>query len=222
MRRMADRWRFSRSPMPGLLELAASVRDLLARLLVVDEGDPGLERDLAAAAESVREAECLIARHARVERSVWLGDPATRDTARPYYVGGPAVGPHNPVFPALELEHVDGVTRGSVTFDVLHEGPPGCVHGGVVSLLFDAVLGHHNLAAGVPGMTGTLRVRYRRPTPLYSELRVEANTVRRSGRKITSQGRLWAGEQLCAEADGLFILPRADFAGYLRSVQPDK
>ena len=79
------------------------------------------------------------------------------------------------------------------------------MHGGYVAAAFDEVLGFANALSGNPGMTGTLTVRYRRPTPLHTELRFEAHYDRSEGRKIFTSGQLFAGETLCAEAEGLFI-----------------
>jgi acyl-coenzyme A thioesterase PaaI-like protein len=95
------------------------------------------------------------------------------------------------------------------------------VHGGVVSLLFDQIMGHHHVTVGVPGMTGTLRVRYRRPTPLFTELRFEVRTGKLRGRKITTLGQLRAGDELTAEAEGLFIMPREGLPRYVRQIHAD-
>ena len=60
--------------------------------------------------------------------------------------------------------------KGTVTFGSAYEGPPGHVHGGYVAAAFDELLGMTQSLGGMPGMTGTLTVRYRRPTPLRTEL----------------------------------------------------
>src|SRR5947209_2294161 len=75
---------------------------------------------------------------------------------------------------------------------------------------FDEVLGMAQSLGGQPGMTGTLTIRYRRPTPLHTDLRFEATLDRTEGRKLFTSGRLHAGDTLCAEAEGLFI--QVDFA----------
>ena len=54
-------------------------------------------------------------------------------------------------------------------------------------------------------MTGRLTIHYRSPTPLHTELHVEGTLDRTSGRKILCTGRMYAGDTLCAEAEGLFI-----------------
>src|ERR1700685_3884987 len=62
-----------------------------------------------------------------------------------------------------------------------------------------------NTLTGNPGMTGTLPIRYRKPTPLRTPLRLEARFVSRERRKILTAGAIYHGEVLTAEAEGIFI-----------------
>ena len=103
----------------------------------------------------------------------------------------PLVGAVNPHSPPVRL----GVPRRSGrssrgVFGAAYEGPPGYVHGGWVALAFDEVLGIANVASGYGGLTGRLTVRYRRPTPLHTELRFEAHTERVDGRRLVTVGTL--------------------------------
>jgi acyl-coenzyme A thioesterase PaaI-like protein len=117
----------------------------------------------------------------------------------------PLMGRANPLAPPLRLEvHGDHVT-GTVTFDRGYEGPPGCVHGGMVAAAFDELLGLVQMMAGNPGMTGRLVVHYRSPTPLETELQLRGTIERTEGRKTTCVGQIFAGDRLCAEAEGLFV-----------------
>ena len=54
-------------------------------------------------------------------------------------------------------------------------------------------------------MTGRLTINYRSPTPLETELRLEGVLEKVEGRKIFTTGSMWAGDRLCATAEGLFI-----------------
>ena len=54
-------------------------------------------------------------------------------------------------------------------------------------------------------MTANLTVRYRQPTPLHRELKYVGVLVGVSGRKVKTQGELWAGDTMTAEAQGLFV-----------------
>jgi acyl-CoA thioesterase FadM len=78
-----------------------------------------------------------------------------------------------------------------------------------VAAAFDEVLGYVQSLSGAPGMTGTLTVRYRKPTPLHTQLRFEARYLRTEGRKVFTEAKLLANGELCAEAEGLFISMRA-------------
>ncbi|WP_200836365.1 PaaI family thioesterase, partial [Dietzia lutea] len=88
------------------------------------------------------------------------------------------------------------------------QGPPGCVHGGVVAMLFDEMLGLANAAAEHIGMTVDLQVTYSAPTPLDTPLRFEARQERVDGRKLWCAGTLHAGDTLCASVRGMFVTPR--------------
>ena len=106
------------------------------------------------------------------------------------------------------VEASDELVRGRVPVVEHVTQPTGLVHGGVISLLLDQVLGHAVSTSGRPGMTGTLTIVYRQGTPL-GDLRCEAWVDRREGIKTWGKGRMLdADGQVTAEAEGVFILPR--------------
>ncbi len=138
-----------------------------------------------------------------------------------YLPRSPVVGNASPLAPGtIDWEIIDGDDNGDgdgtpsrrcVATGVMtaaYEGPPGYVHGGMIALVFDEILGIVNIANSCPGMTGTLTVRYRRPTPLFQPLRWEAWIEKLEGRRIQSKAKVFHGETLCAEADGMFVQPR--------------
>lgn len=117
----------------------------------------------------------------------------------------PFIGRANPLAPPIYLQDIDGVVHGRAIFGSAYEGPPGCVHGGYIAGAFDEVLGATQSMSGAPGMTGTLTIRYRNPTPLHTEVRFIGELVRIDGRKIFTEAKLLAGDVLCAEAEAIFI-----------------
>ena len=56
-----------------------------------------------------------------------------------------------------------------------------------------------------PARTAYLTVNYRAITPIEVELRLEASVDRTEGRKTWATGRLYDGERLVADAEGLFV-----------------
>lgn len=118
----------------------------------------------------------------------------------------PFLGLANPLSPPMRIsEGEGGGVVGKVQFGAAYEGPPGCVHGGFVAAVFDELLGVVQSIGGPPGMTGRLTIHYRSPTPLHVPLRMEGRLVSRVGRKILTEGKIFDGDRLCAEAEGLFI-----------------
>jgi acyl-coenzyme A thioesterase PaaI-like protein len=120
-------------------------------------------------------------------------------------LNSPVSGVLNPVAPPVDMRFEEGGVVATVTLGIAYEGPPGHVHGGVTSLIFDEVLGKVQGLTDRPGMTGTLTVRYRRPAPLNLPLVFRAKVDRVDGRKVYTSGTLHCGDELCAEAEGLFI-----------------
>ncbi len=123
--------------------------------------------------------------------------------------GNAVVGLRNPVAVPLHIEKAeDGRAWSSFHLGALYEGPPGCVHGGVLALVLDQLLGEAGAAGGAPGMTGTLTLRYEQNTPL-GDCSAEAWIDRVEGVKTFVVGELCRADgETTVRAEGIFILPR--------------
>jgi acyl-coenzyme A thioesterase PaaI-like protein len=171
---------------------------------------------LARAAVLVAEAEAVLSPH-RHDGLALQGalrgpnpdfDRENADDPGTYFPYSPIVGPLNPISPPVPL-HLDGDhMRGRTRIGAPWAGPPGLVHGGVVALLFDELLGSVNVSKGLGAMTGTLSVRYERGTPLDTDLELDAWIDRVEGRKIITHGTITAGGLVTARAEGIFIRAR--------------
>jgi acyl-coenzyme A thioesterase PaaI-like protein len=124
---------------------------------------------------------------------------------RGFFDWSPQLGLANPLAPPIQVDVEGEIVVGRARFGSAYEGPPGCLHGGFVAAAFDEVLGLAQTLSGQVGMTGTLNVRYRRPTPLYTDLRFEGRLEGVSGRKVSTSASLFAAGEVTAEATGLFI-----------------
>jgi acyl-coenzyme A thioesterase PaaI-like protein len=162
--------------------------------------------ELRAAAEGLeRYAEALQA-HPRLVRVHGHPESATAGDVGAFFDQSPLIGLANPLAPPITIGRAgDRAAVASVSFGSAYEGPPGSVHGGFVAAAFDEVLGYVQSLSGAPGMTGTLTVRYVRPTPLHRELLFEAEIARVEGRKIFTEGRVRSDGVLTAEAQAVFI-----------------
>lgn len=182
--------------------LARAMRLVIERL--VPSNAP--EAELRAAAQGLeRYAEALKA-HPRLKHFHGYAESANAGDVGAFFDQSPMIGLANPLAPPITISQSgERSALASVTFGSAYEGPPGSVHGGFIAATFDEVLGFVQSLGGNPGMTGTLTVRYRRLTPLHTELIIEAELLRVQGRKIFTEGRILADGIVTAEAEGLFI-----------------
>jgi acyl-coenzyme A thioesterase PaaI-like protein len=196
----------------GTIRLVAEVRDLVGAVRVTD-APPDV---LAEAAELVRRAVEVLAPHATLgsaaSGAVGMGDPAPGRT-RPIgwrlgdeFPYSPVTGLRNAISPPLDMRFDGERVRARTTFDLRYAGPPGSMHGGVAALVLDELLGTTNYCHGVGARTGTLSVRYERPTPVGVGLDLEGWLDRVEGRKVYTLGTISHDGVVTVRAEGIFIL----------------
>jgi acyl-coenzyme A thioesterase PaaI-like protein len=189
--------------------LVDATRALITTQRTADAPYDALER----AAALVREATALLAPHrfdgVPGQNALRADHPdreqfATGDPAR-FFPYSPVVGPLNAIAPPVVFTFDGECMSGRGTLDARFTGPPGTVHGGVVALVLDELLGAVNACLGLGAYTGTLSVRYERPTPIGAELTFDAWVDRTEGRKVFTVGTIRADGSVTARAEGVFI-----------------
>ena len=189
--------------------LVDATRELITTERVADAPVDVLEH----AAALVRETTALLAPHqvdgVPGQNALRASSPdreqfATGDPAR-FFPYSPVVGPLNAIAPPVVFTFDGERMRGHGTLPAPFTGPPGTVHGGVVAMVLDELLGAVNACLGLGAYTGTLTVRYEQPTPIGEELAFEAWVDRTEGRKVFTVGTISAGGVVTARAEGVFI-----------------
>lgn len=122
----------------------------------------------------------------------------------------PLMGVANAVSPPLLVGFDDDTVYADVVYDARHEGLYGFVQGGFIAAAFDLLLGQAVSRGGGRGVTASLKVDYRVPTPIGEPLQYRAISERIDGRKAYSRARLirLGDGVVTAEAEGLFVSPR--------------
>jgi acyl-coenzyme A thioesterase PaaI-like protein len=194
--RRAEAWR-----------LATELRRIIELLTLVEAPASELAGAADAAAAFADRLDQLLPK--RTWSYEGFSETAVAGSPQAFFDRSPIIGKSNPLAAPIELAVVgeggDAHVEGTAKFGAAYEGPPGTLHGGFVAAAFDEVLGLAQTLAGRHGMTGTLKVIYRSPTPLYEELRFRAWVDRVEGRKIFVMGNCHAGDRLTAEAEAIFI-----------------
>ncbi|MBM4382083.1 MAG: PaaI family thioesterase [Deltaproteobacteria bacterium] len=218
------RWEANQTLVTGVWaarrRLASAVRAVIERLITSDAPEAELQR----AAQQLEDYAEHLESHPKRRRYVGFAESALADAetedaeaaAGGHFDFSPLIGRSNPLSPPIVMSATeDGLVTGRVVFGSAYEGPPGCVHGGYVAAAFDEVLGFAETFSNAPGMTGTLNVVYRTPTPLHTPVVFNAKIERIEGRKIFVTGELHAGERLCAECSAVFISMKAGTYAHL-------
>jgi acyl-coenzyme A thioesterase PaaI-like protein len=127
----------------------------------------------------------------------------------------PLMGVANAVSPPLLVGFDDDGVYADVVYDARHEGLYGFVQGGFIAAAFDLVCGQAVAHRGGRGVTASLTVSYRVPTPIGEPLQYRAQNERVDGRKAYSRAQLIkrADGVVTAEAEALFVSPRQPLYG---------
>jgi acyl-coenzyme A thioesterase PaaI-like protein len=181
--------------------LARSVRELIDVTIRTEVDD-----------DTVEQARVLVDQATELLASVQMpGSFGVRRTVDGNTVawGNVAIGLRNPIAPPLVIHHgADGLVHTDIELGAGYEGPPGQVHGGVCALILDHVLGATAHRPTEPAFTGTLTIRYLRPTRL-GRLHAEARIDGEDDSKTFAVGHISDAEGVTVEAHGVFIRPKA-------------
>lgn len=194
-------------------ESAARLSEATRRVIDMVRRSQASSEEMSAAAEALHAIADRLEPQAHpgpfMQRDlVWDGElakPARVVDFAEFFPYSPLVGPRNPIAPPIEFSVRGDRLHGRVTYGAAYAGPPQSVHGGIIAASFDELLGSTNLVKEAGGMTGTLTVRYREPTPVGKPILLEGWIDRIEGRKVFTRGEMRHDGRVTAEAEGIFI-----------------
>ena len=192
------------------IRLAEAVRRLVRGVRVTQVGGEAHERALSLIADATALLESEVTDGPFWQTGLTAFDQFDLDaeptSVFPY---SPAMGRRNPISPVVELEvGEDQVVRGTARFTEQFNGPPfDTCHGGIISLVYDDLIGLAAMIAAGGGMTARLTIDYRRPTPMFEPITLTAWLEEVDGRKLLARGEMRHEGELLSEAEGLFIRP---------------
>ncbi|MCP3980735.1 MAG: PaaI family thioesterase [bacterium] len=98
----------------------------------------------------------------------------------------------------------DGALVGHVWFGAATFGPPGFVHGGVVSYVIDEAMGTAGWLAGYPVVAANLNIDYLEMTPLGQNCRIEATVDEIQRSKLILGATLSLDGRVLVRGSGVF------------------
>lgn len=199
VRRLIASLRKTKAPREDLLRVEREVAALAALLAPNDHPGPYAQAAL------------------EIGTVVENGGPPLHLAPAEFFPYSPIIGPRNPIaapvrFDVVELAGGGKELSAEHVFDAPYNGPPGSVHGGIIALVFDELLGCLGAVSNVGGFTGTLTILYRSLTPIGKPIRMRSWIEGTEGVKTFIKGTMHcdtpAPNTLCAEATGIFIRPK--------------
>ncbi len=94
------------------------------------------------------------------------------------------------------------------------QGGAGFIHGGIIALVLDEVMSKVTRFSAEHAVTAELRVEYKKPIRVNTEILVEGFLARRDGRQLYHEGEIRnAAGELLARGEGRFVvIDRETFA----------
>ena len=195
-----------------LIYLNEATRRLMKAVRLIDTSDEVVSQLSRKISDIASEAEKYTYSGVTAQGSLKNdNNPIERRDQNPseFFPYSPAVGPFNPIAPPLKVEVTNAgkykEIRAFGKLDGVYVGPPDLVQGGVIALLFDDIMGSVLVVNNCGAMTGTLEVRYEKPTPINKELLWTGKIEKIEGRKIHVSAELWEEETRTAKAKGVFV-----------------
>ena len=197
--------RYGEEPLPQTVAAAAAMRRLAGMLTSLEHPHPSVDEMI----ERFVAWEDELAAAMPKDMTPRLGASATA-AQRIYLDHSRDIGAYNPCFPVYRFDHIgDETSYGTVNFPLAYEGPPGLVFGGFIAVFFDCVIQHQNCATGNSGKTRTFNLRYRRPTPILTDLRFDIVRTAQDS-EVTSVARLTLNDTVLCTAEVSAVSVPAD------------
>lgn len=190
--------------------VAAAIKELSESLIRIEANSEQLadwgERIEAIAADTKAQPRL----DTKLANKAMLSGKATANDVFQVMDYNPVGGAANPISPELEWITFDAKgVEAQTHLGMAYQGPPGRVHGGVLSWILDSVLASAIHAAFRIAMTGELKVRYLASTPLYELLTIRGRISQQEGRKLFLEGGVWVGDKQTVEASGVWLIPKS-------------
>jgi len=119
-----------------------------------------------------------------------------------------ACGPRNDIGLRLRFRLAgENRVHAHTTLAAPYQGWVGMAHGGIVMALLDEGMAHAAGAAGYRGVTGEVRVRFRKPVPIGEPLQIDGSVLWQRGRVLGVEARVSdTHATLLAIDEGRFVI----------------
>ena len=148
----------------------------------------------------------------QLSRSLETSGSTFSQTARQSHSDCVICGTDDPLGLGLEFQAgTDGSMSVIVGNGSRFRGYPNRLHGGIISVLFDAAMTHCLFAQGVTGVTASLNINFRKPVIPHRSITVHAQVVKQKSDLYVLKGSLQQdGEVKCTAEAKFWHVPHSE------------
>lgn len=115
-------------------------------------------------------------------------------------------GHYNALAAPINFQRQQNRLLAHVNYGRAYEGPPNCVHGAIISGVYDQLMAIAGMATGKAGPTAYLNIDFHKPTPLFKKLEFQAWISFEQDNKVIVKGQCLVNDEIVSSAEALFIV----------------
>lgn len=118
-----------------------------------------------------------------------------------------ACGKENPIGLGLDFQFISQQFVAKTVVGENYQSYQGIVHGGIVTTMLDEAMGGYLFKRGEPAVTGSLEVRYRKPTPTGEPIVIRGWEEQRRGKIVRMRSTITLADgTVSAEGSAKMVL----------------
>lgn len=185
-----------------LKRLSGHLRNIIEQSIVLNAPDAvinDINRQLAA-------IEMLMQPYVADKRALEYYNPTVSGDLNDIQPYSAVSGHYNALAAPIKFQQQQDKLVGHVNYGRAYEGPPNCVHGAIISGVYDQLMAIAGMATGKAGPTAYLNIDFHKPTPLFEELEFQAWINFEQDNKIIVMGQCLVKGEIVSSAKALFIV----------------
>jgi len=115
----------------------------------------------------------------------------------------------------------DGCVYAEYTPRDEHQSYPGTMHGGLITTMLDELIGRTAIAMDLWCMTAKIEVRFKKPVPIGTPLKLKGEITKKTGRLLEGRGEIRLPDgSLAVQAIGTYLrIPDGQIAQYKSALE---
>jgi hypothetical protein len=185
-----------------LKKLSGHLRNIIDQSIVLNAPDDVIKK----INKQLANIEMVMQPYVADKRALEYYNPNVSDDINDIQPYSAVSGHYNALAAPINFKQQQDKLLAHVNYGRAYEGPPDCVHGAIISGVYDQLMAIAGMATGKAGPTAYLNIDFHKPTPLFKELEFQAWISFEQDNKIIVMGQCLVNGEIVSSAEALFIV----------------